>query len=252
MDAVRVTHLWRHPIKAVGVEPIDAVRLIAGKTLPGDRIWAIAHEAAKLSPGGDGWQACTNFCRGAKFPGLMAVRLRTDPHTGRMSLTHPERPALDISPDAAEDATRLIDWIRPLTDPGRAQPSSLYRAPDRGLTDSDFPSISLLSRASLDALSARLGQPLAMERFRGNVWVEGLAPFAEFDLVGHEIRIGTARLHVRERITRCKATMANPATGRIDADTLKALQDGWGHRDFGVALEVTADGTVACGDRLAS
>ena len=40
---------------------------------------------------------------------------------------------------------------------------------------------------------------LAMERFRGNVWLDGLAPFAEFDLVGRDLRVGGATLRVRER-----------------------------------------------------
>ena len=93
----------------------------------------------------------------------------------------------------------------------------------RGMTDSDFPSVSILNRASLAALGERLGKPLAMERFRGNVWLDGLAPFAEFDLVGRDIRIGEATLRVRERITRCKATTVDPATGVSDADTLGAL-----------------------------
>ena len=246
--APRVTHLWRHPIKAVGVEPVDAVTLVPGRTMPGDRLWAVAHEAAKFNGTEDGWQPCVNFCRGAKFPELMAVRVTSDDPTGRLTLTHPRRPALEADPAVGEEAARIVEWMRPLTDPERARPVSLYRAGDRGLTDSDFPSISLLNRASLNALGARLGQPLAMERFRGNVWLEGLDPWAEFELVGREIGLGAARLRIRERITRCKATAANPETGRVDADTLGALQAGWGHRDFGIAAEVIAGGAVAIGD----
>ena len=116
------------------------------------------------------------------------------------------------------------------------------------MTDSDFPSISILNAASLAALGKRLGQSLAMERFRGNVWLDGLAPFEEFDLLGRDIRIGVATLRVRERITRCKATTVDPATGLSDADTLGALRAGWGHEDFGVYAEVRTGGRVAVGD----
>ena len=98
---------------------------------------------------------------------------------------------------------------------------------------------------------ARLGQPLAMERFRGNIWLEGLAPFAEFELVGQTLRIGGATLRVREVITRCKATTANPETGLVDADTLRGLRAGWGHQDFGVYAEVVTGGRVAVGDAAA-
>ena len=41
--------------------------------------------------------------------------------------------------------------------------------------------------------------------------------------------------------------MANPATGRRDADTLGALGD-LGHQEFGVYAQVIDGGTLALGD----
>jgi MOSC domain-containing protein len=244
----RVSHLWRHPIKGHGVEPVSAVELVAGGTVPWDRVWAIAHEAARVPRGDTGWVPCANFSRGAKSPELMAIRSRVDEAAGTVTLTHPRRDPITVNPDHGGDAARLVAWVTPLADPGRARPAFVARA-SRGMTDSDWPSVSLLSRASLAALGERLGKPLAMERFRGNIWLEGLAPFAEFDLVGREIRVGDAVLAVRERITRCKATTVDPDTGISDADTLGGLQSGWGHQDFGVYAEVVSGGRVAVGDR---
>ena len=53
---------------------------------------------------------------------------------------------------------------------------------------------------------------------------------------------------VREPIRRCLATTANPETGQRDADTLQALQSGWGHQDFGVYCEVVKSGEIQIGD----
>ena len=131
--------------------------------------------------------------------------------------------------------------------PDRPGPARVVRAPV-GMTDSAFPSIAILNRASLAALGGRLGMDLAMERFRGNLWVEGLAPWQEFELVGREVRVGGATLRVREIISRCKATTVDPDTGIPDADTLDALSAGWGHQDFGVYAEVVEGGHVAVGD----
>lgn len=246
---LRVSHLWRHPIKAHGVEPVDAVVLAAGATMPWDRVWAIAHEAARVVPGSRAWMPCANFSRGAKSPELMAIRARVDEAAGTVTLNHPRQAPITVNPDDPGDAERLIAWVRPLADPGRALPAFVVRA-EVGMTDSAFPSVSILNRASLATLGARLGVDLAMERFRGNVWLDGLGPFGEFDLVGREIRIGEAVLAVRERITRCKATTVDPETGVRDADTLGALEAGWGHRDFGVYAEVIAGGTVTVGDAV--
>jgi uncharacterized protein YcbX len=53
---------------------------------------------------------------------------------------------------------------------------------------------------------------------------------------------------VVEPIGRCRATEANPETGRRDAPTLAALEDGWGHTRFGVYAMVRKGGLVAVGD----
>ncbi len=243
----RVGDLWRHPIKGHGVEAVAAVTLAAGATMPWDRVWAIAHEAARVAPGSADWAPSANFCRGAKSPELMAIRAEVDEAAGRVRLSHPRREPIAVDPDDPRDAARLLGWVTALTDPGRARPAFVLRA-RVGMTDSAFPSISILNHASLQALGARLGKPLAMERFRGNVWLQGLAPFAEFDLVGREVRLGGAVLQVRERISRCVATTVDPATGVSDADTLGGLEAGWGHRDFGVYAEVIEGGRVAVGD----
>lgn len=243
----RISHLWRHPIKAHGVEAVRAVDLRAGETMPWDRVWAIAHARAKVRPDGHEWARCANFSRGAKSPELMAIRAETDEGAGRVTLRHPEREPITVDPDDPGDAVRLIAWVTALADPERPLPAFVARA-SRGMTDSDFPSISILNHASREALGERLGLPLAMERFRGNIWLEGLAPFEEFDLVGRDIRIGAATLRVRERIGRCMATTVDPDTGKRNADTLAALRDGWGHEDFGVYAEVVAGGRVAVGD----
>jgi len=243
----RVAHLWRHPIKSHGVESIPAAEFTAGATMPWDRVWAIAHEAARVPPGTCDWAPCANFSRAAKSSDLIAIRAEVDEARGTVTLRHPRRDPITVDPDLPGDAARLIEWVGPLSNAERSRPAFVTRAP-RGMTDTDFPSVSILNLASLDALSERFEAPLAMERFRGNIWLGGLDAWEEFTLLGRSFRIGGATFRIRERITRCKATTANPETGRSDADTLGALEAGWGHRDFGVYAEVTDGGRVAAGD----
>jgi hypothetical protein len=240
----RLARIIRHPIKGHGHEDLAAVTLSPGACLPFDRHWAVAHEAATLGPG---WNPCVNFARGAKAPALMAVAARLDEAAGQVTVTHPDRPPLVFRPDNPADLPRFLDWVGPLNPPDRARPVRIVSA-GRGMTDSPFPSVSVLSLASLADLSARMGQDLSPLRFRGNLWVEGLAPWQEWDWIGRTLRIGPAELRIEERITRCKATSTSPETGRIDADTLGALSDAFGHQDFGLYARVTAGGRIAPGD----
>lgn len=238
---IRLAQICRHPIKAYGRELLASVRLSAGAGLPFDREWAVAHEAAKLVPG---WNPCMNFTRGAKAPALMAVTARLDEATRRVTLSHPERERITVAPDDPADQARLVAWADPLIPTGRARPASVV-AGGRAITDSDFPSVSVLSLTSLAELSARMGTDLSVHRWRANLWLDGAAPWAEWGWIGQRFRLGGAVLEVVERITRCVATTVDPDTGKVAGDTLAALETGYGHQDFGVYARVIEGGEIA-------
>ena len=239
----RVESLWRHPIKSHGREAVASVELAAGRTMPWDRTWAVAHESSAAT--GKNWSPCAAFSRVAKAPSLMAIEAKLDEATETVSLAHPDRPPLSFAPDG--DAGAFLDWVRPLMPEGRAASARIVRVPGRGMTDSDFPSVTLCNHASHRAVEDRIGRNLSIHRWRGNIWIDGLAPWEEFGWIDSRVRIGGATLLVRERTERCLATAANPDTGRRDADTLAALEH-WGSRDFCVRAEVIESGDVAPGD----
>lgn len=241
----RVAAIWRHPIKAHGFEALERVHLAEGTTLPWDRRWAVAHEAAAAEADGRGWAPCANFSRGAKAPQLMAISATSDLEAGTVTLRHPKRGDLTFDPDADESA--FLEWVRPLMPDGRAQSAAVIRAPDQGMTDSDFPSISIINLASGADLGAQLGQDLSPLRWRANIHLDGLEPWVERGWVGRTLRIGGAELELREEITRCRATTANPETGARDADTLGALK-ALGHQEFGLYGVVTRGGQITVGD----
>jgi len=242
----RLTQIWRHPIKGIGAERLDHVGLKVDRPLPMDRAWAVLEEGGEA---GEGWRPCRNFIRGAKGPSLMAITARVEGDT--IHLAHPDRPDIAIEPGTEGAAGALLAWLRPIYPEDRRPAAALVRAPDMGMSDAPFASVSILNEASLRALSQKIGQPLDPRRFRGNLWLDGLAPWEEFDLVGKRLRIGDAEFDIVEPIGRCRATEANPETGRRDAATLAALEDGWGHTEFGVYAMVRKGGRVATGDAAA-
>jgi uncharacterized protein YcbX len=244
-----IAQLMRHPIKSAGYETVAEAELTEGAAFPFDRVWAVAHAAARLTEPPT-WAPKLQFLRGWGSADLMAIACTSDAASGTVTLSHPHRPTASFRPDDAADAARLIDWLRPLWPENRPEPARVIRVPGRALTDQDQPLVSINSTASLADLSARMGQPLSPHRFRGNIWVAGWGPWAELDLIGQEITIGTARLRVEKPIGRCRATGANPDTGLQDADTMGALETGYGHTDFGVFARVIAGGRIALNDEV--
>ena len=222
----RVREIWRHPIKSHGRERVTQVTLTRDAALPWDRRWAVAHEQSRFDPDAPGWVPCREFTRCAQSAALQAIRARTDAAAGRITLSHPDRADITIDPDDAEDATRFIAWAGPLSNPDRAQPARLVRAPDVAMTDSDYPSISLINLASHRAVEAQLGHDISPLRWRGNILFDGFGAWDEVAWPGKRLRLGVVELEVVEPIRRCMATTANPETGLRDAETLKALNEG--------------------------
>lgn len=241
-----LAHIVRHPLKAIGREELERITLAAAAWLPFDRLWAVSHANAKLD---GGWGVKANFLRGVTEPRLMAATARLDEREMTLTLDHPEAGLVVIRPDDPGDSAVLLDWLSRLWPADLPAPVGVYRAEATHLTDVPEPWISINNLSTLRAVEQRAGRPLSIHRWRGNLWLDGLAPWEEFDLVGRAIRIGEARLEVRERITRCKATMANPSTGQRDVDTLAALRS-WDHQDFGVYAAVIRGGTIRIGDAM--
>lgn len=239
-----LAHILRHPIKGHGREEMGQVNLTAGACLPFDRHWAVAHKAAQLT---GGWVPCANFTRGAKALALMAVTSTLDAENRVVTLNHPEAGALKFKPDDPADLPRFLAWVAPLSPPDRAPPVQIISV-GRGMTDSAFPSVAILSLTTLRDLEARMARDLSIHRWRGNLWLDGVTLRAEESWPGRVIRIGGAVLRIEERITRCRATSADPETGLAAGDTLAALQAAYGHQDFGVYATVLESGPVAVGD----
>jgi MOSC domain-containing protein len=245
-----VANIWRYPLKSHGRESVGSVTLSQDEALPWDRVWAVTHEASRFDPSNPSWQSCANFSIGAKNPALMAITARLDESSRTLWLSHPDRPDFSFRPDDKADAWRFLDWLEPLNAPDRARPTGIVTVPGRAMTDTDYASISILSLNSLQALSKKAGQALSPDRFRGNIWLGDLPAWQEFDLLGKEICIGKTRLRVAERIRRCRATTANPTTGKIDVDTMALLNAEWGHQDFGIYAQVIEGGKIRIGDAL--
>ncbi|MFN4100829.1 MAG: MOSC domain-containing protein [Pararhodobacter sp.] len=249
MTAPHLAHIIRHPVKSVGYQTLDRAVLEQGRPMPFDRVFAVATEAAKFPGAPEGWVHKRNFLRGAAEGRLQAIRAEFDEETGTLILRHPDRPA--FTGTLPLDGPALVDWLRPLWPDSRPAPRALVARTDGGaLADVPDPWVAVLSLTSLRELGQRMGQDLSIHRFRGNLWLDGLAPWAEFGLIGQDIRIGDTSLRIEERITRCVATTYDPETGLPAGETLAALDAGWGHKDFGVYARVLTGGPVTLGDSV--
>ncbi|MBL3705646.1 MOSC domain-containing protein [Sulfitobacter sp. BDSS02] len=240
-----VTSIWRHPIKSHGREELSEVTLAAGMTMPGDRVWAVAHENSKAD--NTAWARPQSFSIVSRNPALMAISAQLDDANNKVTLFHPELSDLNFDPDT--EAQAFLDWVAPLVPEGRAAPARIVRVPGRGMTDTKLASVTLCNMASHREVEKQVGHELSILRWRGNIWFDGIDAWEELAWVDRDVRIGEAVLRVHERTERCPSTKSNPDTGKHDVDTLAAL-NAFGHQDFSVRAEVITPGTIRPGDRV--
>jgi len=245
----RVAQIWRHPIKSHGREELAETKVTKGECLPWDRRWAVAHERSCFDVERPRWQPCQEFSIGAKSQRLQAINTYVDAQLGRLTLSHPDCVDITIDPDKGDDANRFIQWVMPISNGARMLPARLVRGA-QAMTDTDYKSISIINLATHRAIEEKHGRPLSPLRWRGNILIDGWNAWAEMDMVGQKIRIGQAEFEIREQITRCMATTADPATGQRDADTLGILNKDFGHQELGVYAVASATGDIHQGDTV--
>lgn len=109
----------------------------------------------------------------------------------------------------------------------------------------------LLSEASLEELNARLPDPVPVDRFRPNIVVRGVEPYAED--AWDAFTIGAMPFVVTKRCVRCVLTTIDQQTAEAGAEPLRTLATYRRTPDgvvFGVNLAHRSAGVLTVGDAV--
>lgn len=237
MAELRLTELWRYPVKSMRGDRHAALRVDA-RGFCSDRRWMLV--------GPDG-----RFLTQRQLPRMALINTQlvesADGDRLTLSLGSGEHCQVTVGP-----APELIDvsvwgdscqglavgeavdaWLSDfLHQPCRLVmfPEQQVRAVDPhyasprdqvGFADG-FPFL-LISQASLDELNRRLKNPLSMQRFRPNLVVDGCEPHAEDGW--KRIRIGEIEFRVAKPCSRCPIPTIDPLTAERGAEPLRTLRE---------------------------
>jgi len=250
LPAVPITleRIYRYPVKGLPGEVLDAVPLVVGQGLLNDRRFAIARGDTRPAGGTPAWLPKQWFVMLMKDTALARLVPRIDWDAGTIELRAPGASACVARFDTADGRRRIDDYVNLLLGTRREGPARWVESSDVSYTDVPQNCVSLVNLESVRELEARMDCRIDPRRFRANFHLAGVAPWADFDWIGKEIRIGEAILRIPSRIPRCAATGVNPDSGARDVDVVKGLRASYGHYDMGVYGEVLRPGHVAVGD----
>ena len=250
---VTAAKICRYPLKGLSAEVLDSVSLSPGRGFPSDRRFALTLGTTSVSGPTTEWMPKTSFLSLLRHEKLARLNTRFDGETGILAIERKGKPVAKGGITTAVGRAMIEEFFAAyMGEAARGRPK-LVEA-EAGAVLSDHPSAggSIINLASIKDLERVTGKPIDPLRFRGNIYLDDLEPWAEFDWVGSDITMGKATLAVQQRIDRCAATNVDPETADRDLNIPKDLQRRFGHVDLGVYGCVTAAGRVAAGDRLVS
>ena len=249
---MRIASLYRYPVKGLSPEPLDQADLTPGAYVPGDRLFAVENGPSGFDPAAPVHQPKIKYLMLMRNEALARLRTRYEDAARTLVIEEDGEVAVraDVATPEGQEAVAAF-FRRFMARELRGEPRLLAAPEGYRFTDSRTGYVSLINLASVRAVEDLVDAPVDPLRFRGNVHLDGLEAWAEFDLVGKVLatRAGV-RLKVTKRIERCAATNVDPATGLRDLAIPKALMRAYGHFDCGVYAEVVSGGTVGEGERL--
>lgn len=244
--------LYRYPVKGLSPEPIGQATLTPNDYFPNDRLFAVENGPSGFDPLQPRHQPKTKYLMLMRDEALARLETRYDLASGVLTIRHGDATAVQADLGTAEGRRSVEDFLTGYV-PGSLRGELRVLTAPRGFrfTDAPLGYVSLINLASVAALEGMTGAAVDPLRFRANLHVSGLDPWAELDLVDRILTgPGGLRLRIISRTVRCAATNVDPATGIRDLTIPRTLDAHLGHADCGVYAEVLTGGEVTVGGAL--
>ena len=246
----RVARICRYPVKGLSAETLDRVALTAGETLPFDRAFAIENGPSGFDPAVPRHLQKSAFLMLMRNERLAELSTRFDEGTRTLTIRHGGKVVAEGRLDTAEGRRAIEAFFNTFSAADLRGPAQVLAAPGHSFSDAARKVVSLINLETVRAIAATIGVEVDPLRFRGNLYVDELAPWEEFEWVGRRIAAAGAEFSVVSRIDRCAATNVDPSTGVRDLAIPRSLLEAYGHADCGVYLEVTSGGDLSTGDPI--
>ena len=248
--AIEIEALYRYPLKGFSPEPLAAVDLTPGETIPFDRAFAIENGPSGFDPASPIYLPKIRFLMLMKNESVAEVQSHFDEATATLTFSEPGRPDVAARVDTPEGAAAIEAWVSERFAADLRGAPRFLRAPGHSFSDVAKKVVHLVNLATVRALAYEIGRPVDPLRFRANLYVDGLPAWEELDLIDRRFTIGGVTLEAVKRTQRCAATNVDPATAERDMQIPRTIMGLRGHSDCGIYLSVVTPGRIARGDTV--
>jgi Uncharacterized Fe-S protein len=121
---------------------------------------------------------------------------------------------------------------------------------DTSHSNNIFNSISLININSIKDFEKKINEKVESQRFRANLYVDGIDAWQERNWIGKIIKINNVSFKVEKNIPRCVAINLKPKTDDNSLNLLQSLKKTYDHFDMGIYLRTLNDGKIEVGNNV--
>ncbi|WP_416899614.1 MAG: MOSC domain-containing protein [Minwuia sp.] len=244
----KIEQLWTWPVKGLNGVSLERAELSAGGCMPDDRAFGIARGSAMAADrdlADFGWK---DFVQLKNTPKLATLVAEYEPDGQVLTLKRQGRQVARGALSQPIGRTLIDQFLAAYLKDELNTPPKVVGGDGQTFSDARAPELSIINLETLRDIERVARTTVDPRRMRGNVYIDGLPAWAEFDLIGQTVKAGGTTLEITMRIDRCAATHVNPDSAESDLQLTRVLKGGFGHLDCGVFAVVRQGGAIAVGD----
>ena len=248
---IKIENLFYSPVKSISFTESDSLNVLKGKGIESDRIFAFVQnmDSSKIK----------NLIEDPKSRKLNNfITLKNTPELNKYNFTYIKDKLILKKQD------EIIIIINPLSDNEKkllCEKVSQIITKDKRLDflmDEKNPffdtmpdnSISLINKKSINDFSKKISTDIEFERFRANIYIDGLAAWEERNWIGKTIKINNVDFVVSDEISRCSATNLRPSTDIVTINLPNELKKIYDHINMGLYLVPQQNGVISKEDKI--
>ena len=249
-QAPTVTALYRYAVKGLSPEALERVTLEAGGTMPFDRAYAIENGPGRFDPDDPRHLPKITFLMLMRDERLATLVTTFDDATETLTVSRAGKQVARGQLTTPLGRKMIEQFFAAYMQAELRGPPKVVSAPGHSFSDVAIKCLHVVNLASVRDLERVVGRPVDPLRFRANVYVDGIEPWAELGWVGRELTLGGVRTSIVDRTVRCDATNVDPQTGARDMGLPTLIRRTWEHGDLGIYAKIIGGGELAVGDMV--
>ena len=248
---IKIENLFYSPVKSISFEESESLNVLTDRGIESDRIFAFVQNLDSNS--------IKNLIEDPKSRKLNNfLTLKNSPELNQYNFTYAKNKLIlkkkdeiiiSINPFSKNEKKLLCDKINQII--LKDKKLDLLMDEKNPFFDTmPNSSISLINKKSISDFSNKISTNIEIERFRANIYIDGLAAWEERDWVGKTININNINFFVSDEISRCSATNLKPSTDIVTINLPNQLKKTYDHINMGLYVVPQQNGVISKGDKI--